>query len=191
MIPQLRSLAASYHLTQPWIISEASWGANSGLADEQYQMAFVGRYLALLGQYGISDFVWYNVDGSPKATALFRDSRTGAPDAAGVAWGTMQSWLAGKTFTNNAPKVTAQPSCSGGSTSHIYEEALTTGEMLVWYDELADDASCPYSTAGYSSYKTLDGGSTPISGPIVMLDNRPLLLQPMVMPPGGMSATIR
>jgi hypothetical protein len=48
----------------------------------------------------------------------------------------------------------------------------------VAYDEVADNASCNFTPgASFSSYQTMGGSTVPITGAVV-LDNRPILLEP-------------
>jgi hypothetical protein len=178
MVLQLNTLQASYGLNLPMMVTEGSYGAHTNTTDAQFQKAFVAREMALLMQYGVQRFYWYNADGGGD-NELWSNNATGALKPAGAAYQTIQQWLTGKTFSNNKATITAQPTCSGGANSHTYALPLTSGEKLVWYDETADNASCAYNVTGFSSYLTLNGAVVPIIGsnPTVTLDNRPILLQ--------------
>jgi hypothetical protein len=186
MLTQFKSLAATYSLSNlPIFVSEGSWGSTTNTTDAQFEQAYMGRYLALMAQYGAANFNWYNVDdagnpGTGNTTQLFANVSTGTLTSGGQAYQTMQTWLTGKTFSAATCTITAQPSCSGGAGSHTYECGLTTGEKLVWYDEVANNSSCAYTPSGFGWYRTIDGGSKAITGATITLDNRPILLEPFL-----------
>jgi hypothetical protein len=185
LVNDLNTLQGNYALSLPITISEGSWGAQSNTTDAQFEQGFVPRYMGLMAACGVQLFDWYNTDGGGTSLpVLYANNSTGSLTTGGAAYQTVQTWLAGKTFSGNACTtactVTAQPGCSGGASSNTYACSLTTGEKLVWYDEVSDNASCAYSTiSGFSSYLTMNGGNIPIGGAgSITLDNRPILLEP-------------
>lgn len=190
LITQLNTLQNSYSLNLPMIISEGSWGAQSNTTDAQFEQAYVARYITLMLQYGVQVFPWYNVDGgNVSLPVLYANNATGILTTGGAAYQTIESWLAFKNFSQAACTVTAQPSCSGGASSNTYVCPLTTGEQVVWYDEVADNASCSFSSVGgFSSYLTMNNTVVPISGPIT-LDNRPILMEPAPLSPTNLIIT--
>lgn len=183
MVNQLNVLQSSYSLNLPLVVSEGSWGAQANVTDGQYEQAFVGRYYISMLQYGVQVFDWYNIDGgSVSLPVLYANNSTGILTTGGAAVQTVQGWLKGKSFANRSCNVTAQPSCSGGVSSNVYECTLTSGERIVWYDEVADNAACSYNnTTGFGTYLTMNNTILPISGAIT-LDNRPIVLEPLVGP---------
>jgi hypothetical protein len=186
MMSEFSSLESTFGLSLPVMVSEGSFGAQANTSDCQFEQAFIGRYVAMMLASGVSGFNWYNMDGGSGGgncggastnPVLMENLSTGALTTAGAAYQTIQSWIGGKNF-NGACTVTAQPSCSGGSASNLYVCPLSTGEEYVAYDEVGDNTACAFAPgSGFSSYQTMGGSAVPITGPIV-LDNRPVLLEP-------------
>jgi hypothetical protein len=141
--------------------TEGGWGQNnqfsSAAAD---QRAFVGRYDLMMLNQGVVRSYWYAYPNTQWGTLWDGTQLT----PAGVASGTIENWLSGATL-------------SGCSTSdnNFWTCNLTTSTghaaRIVW----ATSWAVWYQTTGYNPVNTLDGGSSPATGWIQVLQE-PIML---------------
>jgi hypothetical protein len=159
----VRSARPPAYANTPIWSTEGGWGLNSQFSQNASdQRAFVARYdLLMLSQGAVRNY-WYAYPNTQWGT-LWNGS---ALTPAGTATGTVNSWLSGGVLTG----------CST-SDGNLWTCNLTTSTgqkaRIVWATKWA----VWYSTAGYGTVKTLDGGSTQASG-WIQVTSEPVLLSP-------------
>jgi hypothetical protein len=150
------ALPAAYANTPIWS-TEGGWGQNSQCCSLADQSGFVARYDLMMLNQSFARTYWYAYPNTQWGTLQSSD---GSLTPAGVASGTISNWLAGATFSG----------CSGSdSYNNLYNFwtcnlTLSTGQhaQIVWATQWA----VWYPTTGFSTVRTLDGGSSPAnSGP--------------------------
>ena len=156
--------------------SEGSWGANSWFSgyDGTPGADFVARYDLLLLSYGVSRAYWYAYGNTAWGT-LF-DSSTGQLTPAGTATAQLAQtsptlgWLNGATLTSP---------CSEDTSTTLWTCQITRPNgyagLIAWVSTPNGTASV--STSGYTTVRTLDGGSSPITTSTLTVDNHPRLLE--------------
>jgi hypothetical protein len=156
------ALPAAYAGMPIWS-TEGGWGVNSQFsASASDQRAFVARYdLQMLNQ-GLVRSYWYAYENTQWGTLW--DGATLTP--AGVASGTIYAWLAGARFAG----------CKT-SDGNLWTCSLTAADgraaRIVW---VRTTPVANYSTAGYTTLKTLDGGASATGGSPITVSTEPVLL---------------
>ncbi|HYM76915.1 MAG TPA: hypothetical protein VE377_13135 [Candidatus Dormibacteraeota bacterium] len=179
----LKADMATFGINKPIFISEFSWGAVSGTVDPQYEQAFVSRYYTLIAQKGIANADWYYLStGSNDCTiGPVLQGQNGTICPTGSAVQVIQSWLAGATFLQTGFTKTARNDCAAGSNVYEFPMVLPDQSLarIVYYDGIANTASCAYGVAGqgFVHYQDMTGASHSLSGVTsIVLDNRAVLL---------------
>jgi hypothetical protein len=156
------ALPLAYANTPIWS-TEGGWGQNSQFSQAASdQRAFVARYDLLMLSQGFVRNYWYAYPNTQWGT-LWNGS---ALTPAGVATGVVNSWLSGATLVG----------CSAGD-GNLWSCDLTTSAgkkaRIVW---TKNTPVANYSTAGYSTLKTLDGSSSATGGAPITVTAEPVLL---------------
>jgi hypothetical protein len=163
--------------------TEGSWGVSNRLPNEDDQVAFVARYLVLQWSKGVQRLYWYAWNDATYGTLW--DVGTHKICRPGIAYGEVGGWLTGAAMS--APCVMASDSTwTCGLT-------LTGGAraQIVWNTSNSSASSStglPFRPDPvYVQYKSLEGGTMPISNGTILIGSKPLLLlsggSPALIPP--------
>jgi Glycosyl hydrolase catalytic core len=162
LIGRVRSALPPAYANTPIWSTEGSWGLNSRFSSAASdQRAFVARYeLQMLAQ-GVGRAYWYAYQNSQWGTLWDGSALT----PAGIAMRTVEDWLAGATLDG----------CE--TDGNLWTCNLTTSAgrnaRIVWTEKAPVQ---DYPTAGYSTMKTLDGGSSRTRGSLITVASEPVLL---------------
>jgi hypothetical protein len=151
----------AYANTPIWS-TEGGWGMNSQFSSTASdQRAFVARYDLQMLANGAARTYWYAYENTQWGTLWNGTVLT----PAGTATGTLNTWLVDATLHR----------CSS-SDDNLWTCDLTTSSgtkaRIVW----ATTRAVWYSATGYSTVKTLDGGSTPASSGGIQAGVEPVML---------------
>ena len=180
----LKADMASFGVNKPIMISEFSWGAQSGTTDPQYEQAFVGRYYPLVAQQGVLSANWYYLATSYNDCTMgpILQKQDGTICPTGAALAVVQGWLQGATFLQTTYNKIPRNDCGAGSNVYEFPLVLAGGVLarIVYYDGIANTASCSYSVpkgVGYRNYTDMTGVVHSLTGASsIVLDNRAVLL---------------
>lgn len=190
-ITALQNAQAANGMSMPIMFDEGSYPQSwnlSNTTNAQFIVSFVARMYTIMLARGIINFDWYDIDSG--STALYSNNNSGALTVTGAAVQSVQQWYTGKTFSG-APVITPASSSCSPSGGNVWTVLLSDGELAVWFDPMADTASCKYTPAGgFNSYKSMNtsgvsGTTTFTPGSNITLDNRVILLQPGSVPPSA------
>jgi len=169
----LRTMLASHGQVKPLWDTEGSWGSTSAtcLNNQDMQAAFVARSFLLHWSENVKRFYWYQYQGDTGGLA----NSSGGLLKSGVAYKQIQLWMTGATMTTLCSAVGTVWTCNfsrpGG---HI--------ARAVW-DSSQTCANGTCTTIGYKigtqwkNYRTLDGGTVAITGTMVPIGAKPILLE--------------
>lgn len=174
-IATLRSLMEKNGMPgKPLWATEGGWGTNGEMPDLDAGAAYVARWLILQASAGVQRAYWFMWDngGNPRGWGGMWDQNNGI-NKAGVAYGQVYNWLVGATFTNP---------CSNEHDTWTCELSRPGSyrARLVW------NASRSYDTRATSKYsvdkeftqmRDLEGGRSAISGGVVSIGSKPILLE--------------
>ncbi|HVN19985.1 MAG TPA: polysaccharide deacetylase family protein [Dongiaceae bacterium] len=176
----LKSNLASYGLSsKPIVISEFSWGSNSGTSDPQYEQAFVSRYYTLAAQQGVMSAEWYLLASNSNCGAGPVLEYQGTMCPGGAAMNVIEGWLRGATFLQSSYTKTSRNDCAAGSNVYEFPLRFANGSLgrVVFYDGIANTASCSYTVPpGFGHYADMSGAVRAVSSGSILLDNRAILL---------------
>ncbi len=149
--------------------TESSWGPANHLPNEDDQVAFVARHYVLEMSKGVQRDYWYAWNDTNYGTLW--DITTRKVRRPGIAYGELVNWLTGSELT--APCVMAPDSTwTCGFTLHSGAQA-----QMVWNSSVSATSTVQFRPApNYVQYRSLDGGTAPISGGSIQIGNKPLLL---------------
>jgi hypothetical protein len=149
--------------------TESSWGPEKHLPNEDDQVAFVARHYIVQWSKGVQRDYWYAWNDTITGTLWDVGSRQ--IRRAGIAYGELVSWLTGAEMT--APCAMAPGSTwTCGFTLRGGVQA-----QFVWNSSVSGTSAVPFRPEPkYVQYRSLDGGTTPISGGSIQVGNKPLLL---------------
>jgi hypothetical protein len=158
------ALPPAYASTPIWS-TEGSWGQNSDFStNPSDQRAFVARYDLMLLTQHVERSYWYAYPNAGWGTLQSGAWDSGTLTPAGVASGTVYAWLAGATLAG----------CTSAD-GNFWICDLTTSDgknaRIVWATKWA----VWYPTNGYTTVKTLGGGSSSAPGWIQVL-SEPVML---------------
>ncbi len=164
-------LAAQSQQTKQLFNTEASWGTANPLTDADQQAAWLSRYILLQVSLGINRFYWYSWD--VPGVELWSSS-TGTT-LAGTAYREMNTWVSGATA--NGP-CTAQ----GSVWSCGFTRASGYQAMAVWdTSQSCSNGVCSSSSfsapSQFTQYLDVTGKSFPITGGVVPIGLKPILLE--------------
>lgn len=91
----MRNAMANHGISKPLYITEAGWGLNSSLSDQDKQANFMARYLILAWAKSVTKVVWYAYDDQNWGTLW--DPHTGLHKA-GQQYINLHKWLLGATM---------------------------------------------------------------------------------------------
>jgi glycosyl hydrolase family 42 (putative beta-galactosidase) len=149
--------------------TESSWGPAKHLPNEDDQVAFVARHYIVQWSKGVQRDYWYAWNDTITGTLWDIGSRK--IRRAGLAYGVLESWLTGSQMT--VPCVMASDS------------TWTCGFMLrggvqaqvVWNTSVSGSSTLPFRPASkFVEYRSLEGGTMPISGGSIQIGSKPILL---------------
>jgi hypothetical protein len=155
------ALPAAYANTPIWS-TEGGWGLNSQFSSSPSdQRAFIARYDLMMLAQGVARSYWYAYPNTQWGTLWDGTQLT----PAGVATRTVEGWLSGATFRG----------CSTDGNLWTCNVTTTAGATarIVW---VRTTPVPNYSTAGSSTLKTLDGGSSATGGSPITVTTEPVLL---------------
>jgi len=156
------ALPAAYANMPIWS-TEGGWGLNSWFSSAPSdQRGFVARYDLMLLNEGLVRGYWYAYENTQWGTLWDGSNLT----PAGIATGTIESWLTGSTFHG----------CATGD-GNLWICDVTTGAgnraRIVW---VTTTPVRDFSTSGYSTVERLDGSSSPTGGTPITVTTEPVLL---------------
>jgi len=155
--------------------TEASWGRTKEtcFTDPDLQAAFVAQAHLLHWSNQIARFYWYQWD-NPSWGALWSRS-TGTILPAGIAYQQLYQWLVGASLV-------APCTASGTLWSCSFTRPAGYQGLVLWdTSQSCNNGSCSAVNvpvdASYTRYRDLAGKVTPISGQIVPVGTKPILIE--------------
>jgi hypothetical protein len=149
--------------------TEASWGPADHLPNEDDRIAFVARHYILQWSKGVQRSYWYAWNDTSYGTLW--DVGVRKIRGAGIAYGEVEKWLRGAVMT--APcVVTPESTWTCGLTL-----SSRTRAQIIWNSAAANSREVSFHPAPeFVQYRSLEGVVTLISGGIIQIGNKPLLL---------------
>jgi hypothetical protein len=149
--------------------TEAGWGLNSQLPNQDHQAAFLAKFYLLHWSAGIERFYWYAYDNSEWGTLW--DDRNGLRKA-GQAYGQVYDWLRGATMTAPCALVQSVWKCA-------FAHENGSQSLVVWTSGKELDISVrTLSSNTFRGYRDLDGNSHKVIGGQVPISASPIVLEP-------------
>jgi hypothetical protein len=168
IVDDTRALMARYGIAnQPLWSTEANWGV-LGLTPAQ-QASFLAQLYIILWSKNIARCYWYSWDDGPQWGGLWTAS--GGINAAGTAYGLLETWLMGSASPSSPCHQTADATWYCTLT-------LSNGDPaeIVWNPNTTSSISIAVSPA-FTAYRTLDSGTVnPIVANTVSIGSEPVLL---------------
>lgn len=169
LLQSIRGTMSAHQIgNKPLWDTEASWGEEKDLPDPEAQAAYLARYYLLQRSHRVDRFIWY----AWHETGFGALKDAGGPRQAATAYAQMYQWLVGAAFE--------QPCAGNGHRLWRCEVSRPGGyrAQIVW--DLDPDVSYTPPTA-FRQYRTLDGRTGPIDGP-VRIGPQPVLLETGMAP---------
>ncbi len=186
VLQNTQSKLTAMNLSVPVFDTEGSWGAHAGisnLTDPDQQAGFTARYLMIQQALGVARMYWYawdlpDDDGTlwcPSGGNCTAVNSTGLTKA-GVAYQQTEAWTSGTT----------SGSCSytGSIWTCSYTRSGGYQALAVWdSSQSCNSGTCTTSTftvpssPSYTQYQDLSGNINPVSGGVVQIGAKPILLE--------------
>ena len=184
-INTFKSILSAAGITNPLIYATEAgrWGSCDTSLTGTTEQAYIARIELLYWSNNVRRHYWYAYDGCGTLT----NQRTASTlNAAGIAYGNVESWMVGSTMTGACTLSGSFWSCP-----------LTLGNghqaLAVWYNVFQSTATAIYKPdPQYTEYHDLSGSTTPISVSL-SLGESPILLETggvRPLAPSGLTSTV-
>lgn len=151
--------------------SEGAWGDDSAFPDPDMQAAYTARMYLMQWSSGVQRFYWFQWGNTVLGTLL-----NGTVTKAGTAYSEVYGWMVGQRLQKPCTSLGTVWTCTFVNTSGVTS-------LVVWNASptmACHNGRCPGSLfaypSGYSSYQTLAGGTSKLSGGKVLIGTEPILL---------------
>jgi len=173
-------------ISKPLFDTEFSWGLNVTFPDEEERAGFVGRSLLLHWSAGVNRVYWYSWDASGTLWSITSTGGCTTPDASGLgftcksglAFAQVENWLVGATLSQACSVTGTVWTC--GLTKPGGYQALAVWDTA----QSCSSGTCATSTfsftpviPNYIHRRDIYGTVTPISGRMVPIGYKPILLE--------------
>jgi hypothetical protein len=156
----VRSALPAAYANLPIWSTEGGWGTNNQCCSQSDQSGFVARYDLMMLNQGVARSYWYAYPNTQYGTLWDGTQLT----PAGVASATVENWLTGATFAGCSTTDNNFWTCNLTASSGAKACIVWATSWAVWYQ-----------TTGYGTVNTLDGGSSPATGWVQVLQE-PIML---------------
>jgi len=156
----------------PLFISEGGWGVH-GVTDPDLQAAWAAHYLVLGASFAqsanLTHLAWFEWGVPTMALSGNIEASSGQPNAAGIAYGVVQSWLNSNAISSCSVSGTIW-SCAAGANLIVWDASQSCSNGVC--------TTSPYLVTGFSSYQDIAGENLVVENGSVDLGIKPLLLEP-------------
>jgi hypothetical protein len=149
--------------SKPLWITEGSWGDAPNLTDDQ-QAAWLAEQYLFMWANGVERYYWYSWDNNAWGT-LWDATRGVHP--AGIAYGVLAGWLVGSHHGGT-------PCAKASDATWTCTLTLANGSpaQILW-----NATATKLHPTAFASYATLDGATHAVSGGMVTVEPRPVLVR--------------
>ena len=168
-----RVMAAYGYGAKPIWDTEASWGKDSVLPNQDAQAAYLARNYLLHWSLGVQRFYWYAWNDTVYGTLWDMSANTMREPA--TAYGEIYKWLVGATMSTPCAMSSDSVWSCGLTRPGGYEATV------LWNSSVTFPDTAPVTIdRQFQQYRDLNGGVVPISGATVPVGSKPILLEPFV-----------
>jgi hypothetical protein len=149
--------------------TESSWGPSNHLPNDDDQVAFVARHYMLQWSKGVQRDYWYAWNDTNYGTLW--DIGTRKMRRPGIAYGELVSWTTGAELTS--------PCSMASNSTWTCGFTLRGGApaLIAWNSSVSSTATMSFRPATqFVQYRTLDGAAASITGGVIQIGNKPVLL---------------